>query len=386
MASSQSQLRQSIFEPFPINITIRFIDFAKFMTVYKCQMNRRNLSYGRIFLSAIVALCYLPSGLEQSNAQDSPDWEANIRAKNLESVVFISVKAKMANGLEETITGTGFIVDPSGLVLTCNHVIPEEGGNYKSVEAFGSVGGRHENPYPLNTVRRDKDADLMLVRLESNREWKSVAMRGDAHIGSKVVALGFPEDQELITPVGDITGYARNGAWFTGAGLDYGMSGSPVFIQSGAVVGIVAGGYPNAKSLDIISPITFAMPLLQSTRSPLLTNVVETEETPKPTPLPTPADHWKLVFYDHFTPGALWEVEHTDVSKADVRNGEFRSWCAPFNVNSYDVLEVVTVAKGEHWQVSSQFLTERGLPMLSERWFQIMDDEIWYAYRVRLRR
>jgi hypothetical protein len=96
-------------------------------------------------------------------------------------------------------------------------------------------------------------------------------------------------------------------------------------------------------------------------------------------------DTWKLIWYDHFRPNQLFEVVSPDVSKADVDNRVFNSWCVPFDGNSFNILEKVEVAGDEHWKVPPEFLTVRGLPMLNERWFQIMDDERWYAFRVRPR-
>jgi hypothetical protein len=95
---------------------------------------------------------------------------------------------------------------------------------------------------------------------------------------------------------------------------------------------------------------------------------------------------WKLIWYDHFSNG-FFEVVRTDVSLADVENRLFHTWCIPFDRTRYEILEEVVVAQGEHWQVEgrNQYLAERGLPPLNERWFQIMDDERWYAYRVRPR-
>ena len=91
---------------------------------------------------------------------------------------------------------------------------------------------------------------------------------------------------------------------------------------------------------------------------------------------------WKLIWYDHFLKNQLFEVLRTDVSQADVHNSVFHTWCVPIDRNNFNILEQVLVAKDEKWQVSPEFLTAHGLPMLNERWFQIMDDEQWYAVRV----
>jgi hypothetical protein len=76
------------------------------------------------------------------------NWVESIRSANLNSLVFITVKAQRAHGLTDTFTGTGFIVHPSGYVLTCNHVIPAGNPDYTKIEQTGSVGGRFEFPYP----------------------------------------------------------------------------------------------------------------------------------------------------------------------------------------------------------------------------------------------
>ena len=94
---------------------------------------------------------------------------------------------------------------------------------------------------------------------------------------------------------------------------------------------------------------------------------------------------WKLIWYDHYRPNQLFEVVGTDVSKADVDNGIFNSWCVPFDPSQFDVLARIEIAGDEHWKASSDLLTQHGLPMLNERWFQIMDDERWYVYQLRQR-
>jgi hypothetical protein len=96
-------------------------------------------------------------------------------------------------------------------------------------------------------------------------------------------------------------------------------------------------------------------------------------------------DQWKLIWYNHYQPNTLFEVLSTDLSVGDITNNLFQTWCKPFDPSGFQILEKVEIAGDEHWKVPPQFLSDRGLPMLNERWFQIMDDERWYVFKVRPR-
>ncbi|MBV8282828.1 MAG: trypsin-like peptidase domain-containing protein [Candidatus Eremiobacteraeota bacterium] len=232
----------------------------------------------------LVLVLVLVVGLPRAalpQTTDSPQ-AGSIRQANVQSLVFIKATAKRANGLEDEFTGTGFIVHPDGYVLTCNHVVPPEGTDYANVECSGAVGGRYEHAYPLTVIERNEQRDLMLLKLpESERgPWRSLRTSALAQVDSRIVALGFPLDEGLVEAPGSITGNEAHGRWFTNAGLTFGMSGGPVFDESGAVVGIVTGGHPEARILDLVFPLSGASSLLQEVNSPLL---------PIPTPTATPA-------------------------------------------------------------------------------------------------
>jgi S1-C subfamily serine protease len=117
----------------------------------------------------------------------------------------------------------------------------------------------------------------MLLKLPQ-KNWQSVKSRAEAKVGSDIVAFGFPLDKHLVDVPGSITGVDDDGRWLTNAGLIRGMSGGPVFDRSGAVVGIVAGGYEEAKILDLLIPISVSTSLLQSVNSSLLSS----SSTPNP--------------------------------------------------------------------------------------------------------
>src|ERR1700693_5666987 len=62
-----------------------------------------------------------------------------IHDANVNSLVFITAKRENANGIQDVETGTGFIVESRGYVLTCTHLIPE--GDHAHTKLTGTVGG-----------------------------------------------------------------------------------------------------------------------------------------------------------------------------------------------------------------------------------------------------
>lgn len=217
-----------------------------------------------VFLVTIGVLT-LPTRLQAT------DWIQSIHDANIDSIVFLTSIGKFKNGVSETLNGTGFIVHQSGYVLTCNHVFPDK-PEYVSVERTAVIGGRYGTALPIKIIRRDEQADLMLLKLPQGKPWRSVKSAAEARVGSDVVAFGFPTDMEMVDTPGSITGVDSDGRWLTSAGLNHGMSGGPAFDRSGAVIGIVQGGHEELKALDLLTPISFATSLLQSVNSPLVTS------------------------------------------------------------------------------------------------------------------
>jgi serine protease Do len=222
-------------------------------------------------------------------------WIQQVRDENMHCFVFIDTKARYENNLEDAISGTGFIIHPSGYLLTCNHVVPAEGTAYKGrvykhVESTGTVGARYGLKYPLTVIRRDEQADLVLLKLPSGPEpWRSVPRASETSLGSDVVAFGFPLAKELLSAGDSITGIDDDGRWLTDANLAHGMSGGPVFDRSGEVIGIAVAGYEDAKSLNRLIPISFASSLLQVAHSALLSTAAAHQESASATPASSPA-------------------------------------------------------------------------------------------------
>jgi S1-C subfamily serine protease len=138
-------------------------------------------------------------------------------------------------------TGSGFIVSPSGHVVTNQHVVDGCVGDIQ-----GNLTG--EAPLKLRVVSSDETNDLAL--LQAPGSFKDVAMIKDTavHSGESVVAIGYPfhglltSDFTVTTGIISSLSGVLNDTRFLqiSAAVQPGNSGGPLLASSGEVVGVVA--------------------------------------------------------------------------------------------------------------------------------------------------
>lgn len=162
------------------------------------------------------------------------------------------------------VLGSGFIVDPSGIVLTNKHV-----ANAGQRLVVQTADGKQ---YPVKEVKTDQEYDLAILRIESTKPLASVHL-GDsakADIGDWVLTAGCPLELEQTVSAGIVS--AKNRSFCekhsakyiqTDAVVNPGSSGGPLVNLKGEVIGITTaiasedGGYQG---------IGFAIPANQATR------------------------------------------------------------------------------------------------------------------------
>jgi putative serine protease PepD len=166
---------------------------------------------------------------------------ANIVAQALPSVVTIKVRGGGGDA-----TGSGFVIDDKGHLLTNNHVISGAGasGEIDVVLSNGDVE-------PATIVGRDASYDLAVLRLDRTDLTPLVLGRSDqVVVGDQVIAVGAPLglDQTVtsgivsalnrpVTPgAGDDASYIN--AIQTDAAINPGNSGGPLLDMEGKVIGI----------------------------------------------------------------------------------------------------------------------------------------------------
>ncbi|MET8956188.1 trypsin-like peptidase domain-containing protein [Streptomyces sp. NPDC004533] len=176
----------------------------------------------------------------------APDSVAGIAARALPSVVTLHVKG---DGSEDT--GTGFVLDARGHILTNNHVVQPAGANGEISVTFN--GGETAKG---TVVGRDTGYDLAVVQVTGVRGLTPLPLGNsdNVEVGDPVVAIGAPFDLAGTVTSGIISAKERPitaggekgdgsdvsyvDALQTDAPINPGNSGGPLLDTRGRVVGI----------------------------------------------------------------------------------------------------------------------------------------------------
>lgn len=149
--------------------------------------------------------------------------------------------------------GSGFIIDPSGLVVTNNHVI--EGADEITVTLQDNTSLK------ASVVGRDERVDVALLRVKTEKPLPAVTF-GDSdtsRVGDWVLAIGNPFGLGGTVTAGIVSARGRDirqGPYDdfiqTDAPINRGNSGGPLFNMDGKVIGINTAIYsPSGGSIGI---------------------------------------------------------------------------------------------------------------------------------------
>jgi serine protease Do len=177
------------------------------------------------------------------------------------------------NGLGPPVAslGSGFIIDPSGLIVTNNHVI----ANADQI----TVTLSDNTALKARVVGRDPVSDLALLKIDATKPLPA-AIWGDStktRVGDWVLAIGNPFGLGGTVTSGIISATARDihsGPYDdflqTDASINRGNSGGPMFDLAGQVIGINTAIYsPSGGSIGIgfAVPSAFARPIIDQLKA-----------------------------------------------------------------------------------------------------------------------
>jgi S1-C subfamily serine protease len=164
-----------------------------------------------------------------------------------------------------TATGSGFVIDEEGHVLTNNHVVA--GASEIRVKL-----GDSESAYTAEVVGTDPATDLALLRVEAPQDQLHPLPLGNSarvEVGDPVVAIGNPFGLDRTVTSGIVSalqrqieapnGFSISDVIQTDAPINPGSSGGPLIDSTGEVIGVnsqieTAGGGGNVG-------IGFAIPI-----------------------------------------------------------------------------------------------------------------------------
>ena len=216
-------------------------------------------SYGKIYLTALIAsflgallAVNTNSGVifhsanivnSSSTIERAPDSVAGIAQRVLPSVVSINTRSATGGG-----TGSGFVFDSNGYILTNNHVIAgvaDGNGTLRVTLNNGDV-------YDGTIIGRDASYDLAIVKIAATN--LPALKFGDSDkvaVGDSVIAVGSPLGLSGTVTLGIISAKNRPvtagdsgtessfiNALQTDAAINPGNSGGPLVDATGSVIGV----------------------------------------------------------------------------------------------------------------------------------------------------
>ena len=217
-------------------------------------------NYKHLFIFLVIAFSFEPAfGVSSFSA----DEKENIRIyeKSSRAVVNISNIAVNYDFFyrampAETGSGTGFIIDKSGIIVTNYHVVENAS---KLVVTLAD-----NSQWPGKLVGADPNNDLAIVRIQAPADSYDIlefSHSNDIVVGQKVLALGNPFGlrQTLTTGIISALGRtiaAKNGRKIEGiiqtdAAINPGNSGGPLLDSEGKVIGINTAIIGSAGSVGI---------------------------------------------------------------------------------------------------------------------------------------
>ncbi len=158
-------------------------------------------------------------------------------------------------------TGSGFIINPDGQILTNNHVV--QGASQLTVKLA------NQKEYKARVLARDPRSDLALIRIETSGKLPSLHLGESDNlvVGQKVLAIGNPFGFQGTLTTGIVSSLDRSiqtedsqipleGMIQTDAAINPGNSGGPLLDSHGNVIGINTAIYGQGNI-----GIGFAMPI-----------------------------------------------------------------------------------------------------------------------------
>lgn len=192
-----------------------------------------------------------------------------------DAIVYLSTRVKdhsKSNIEQPPITGTGFIINDKGYIITANHVIPWEAPDQyqkvwkTTVHTMSMVKGNP--PLHAKVIKRLPKYDLALLQIEHSPHNIAKVKIGDPRSVKKYDYLylaGFPGKKALFITDGrvqSLNSQTEKDKWEAQFDKTHGDSGGPTF-HNDEVVAVLQSGYVTTQKNTILAPIILADKFLE---------------------------------------------------------------------------------------------------------------------------
>ena len=330
-----------------------------------------------------------PIGGQTPTATATPSTTPVSTATPTIAELVTNVQGGVVQILTITSSGSGFIIDSDGRVVTNQHVV---GGN-QSI----TVRMHDGTEYPAVVLGVDPVADLAIVDIVPEIALQPVPL-GDSdlvQLGEEVVAIGYPLGyqlgQSMVVTDGIISSkHINNGVeeLQTNAAINPGNSGGPLFNRAGQVIGVntskieyTLDGRPvdNTAFAVAINELKARLDTLKGSGSPQPVTTptpVPTPVTPVPTPsaAPTPPPlpaGWNR--YNNGVYGFSVDIPPRWTLDEDTEELNFAKFSAPdnkagFSVGAYDLPSSYSLQAFVEWS--------------RDWWAERARDESWNVFEI----
>jgi serine protease Do len=130
-------------------------------------------------------------------------------------------------------SGTGFIIDKLGHIVTCFHVVNQ------AVHLFVTMpkSGQERIPAKIVAIYPEMDIAIIKITIKGNTKFLELGDSDNVKIGKEVLAIGYPLGQDKLKITKGIISGVQNNYIQTDAPINPGNSGGPLF-YNGTVIGI----------------------------------------------------------------------------------------------------------------------------------------------------
>lgn len=272
-----------------------------------------------------------------------------LEQKKATVTIALSDKERKEGGL-----GSGFIIDPSGIIATNYHVIKNWIENPNTKILVRMQNGAFFTGESIIMFDKEKDVAIFNINIqEGELPTVKLATNYKPEQGEKIFVIGSPLGLETTISDGIISNVRKKqGLIQITAPISQGSSGSPVFNTKAEVIGIATGSIEEGQNLNFAIPIIHISNLLEESKKPQ--KKIEQAKLPQP-PVPVPAPSPK----PQTTPAPDKETKPTDKldrgAKYYLESAKVEVKKNPNSAEAHDYLGLIYYSIGKHQEAMKAF-------------------------------